>query len=712
MKFTAKIKTTLLSSFLVLNHLVVFTISAPVMAEETANTGAPSSCPFQGNNSATDTISKVRAALKGLIGNSSTCSETISRNAASLDELLESVLEQNFPINHLNLDGSTPLTCDNYQGILAKEKQLVAESKSNEYFVVGDDFLPRYRPCEKFKKPADEIDETTLDVEYQGLSQGQRFDLCIDKVYQEAFYRKVEECEIRSELEQENRKNEAYRAKITEISRVATNLISSSSECSNTDIIRNITQSVIPLITTMGSFAVAGPVAGAGIALGGSVLSALVDRFFNNTGANEYLQLIEGEEQWTDLNCLYYSVQNEVLACGKPDPESLNLPVAGLTCSESRQDEYLADINKLSELMKKITAATDPLGQADLADQIRAMLSSDITLPDGSKAKLVEYLEKATGSLESDVTKSADVITASRLKNVVSAYKDWDTARSSGSLDVSKMTEANKKLVESVKGTEGAKPLDLVDLMRRFWTKEQASKASTMVGRLKAMETSSPMLSKNTPFATNDIQTYESTRLAHDAFVSLYRVKFENRLEKQYETYLKNRKPKTDTLHHTNLDYLIPMFQSCTLNAGMHFFKERDGVHHSVGRVGSEPSEEYSRVCSMFNCPGETLVPKFTPDKSGNSVGTQFKSYQCALNAQYNQLLARFVQNYRKTGEVCPKPSPSLGSSEGSLNGRDPAVRNVKEGYTPDGEKEGGGGLFGWLGDLFGGIVDFFKNLF
>ncbi len=710
MRFNQKLKTSFLSAFLLLNHVAAIGVSTPVAAQETATTGAPASCPFQGNNSATDTISKVRAALKGLIGNSSACSETISRNAASLDELLESVLEQNFPINQINLDGSTPLTCDNYQGILAKEKQLVIESKSNEYFVVGADFLPRYRPCEKFKKPADEIDETTLDIEYQGLSQGQRFDLCVDKVYQEAFYRKVEECEIRSELELENRKNEAYRAKITEISRVATNLISSSSECSNTDIIRNITQSVIPLITTMGSFAVAGPVAGAGIALGGSVLSALVDRFFNNTGANEYLQLIEGEEQWTDLNCLYYSVQNEVLACGKPEPQSFNLPVAGLTCSESRQDEYLGQINRLADLMKKITAATDPLGQADLADQIRAMLSSKIATPDGTQVSLVDYLEKAAAALESDVTKSADVITAARLKNVVGAYRDWDSARSAGTLDVNKMTEANKKLVDSVKGTEGAKPLDVVDLMRRYWTKEQSEKASTMVGRLKAMETSSPMLSKNTPFATNDIQTFESTRLAHDALVSLYRVKFENRLENQYETYLKNRKPKNDSLHHTNLDYLIPMFQSCTLNAGMHFFQERDGVHHSVGRVAGQPSEEYSRVCSMFNCPGETLVPKFVPDRSGNSVGTQFKSYQCALNAQYNQLLARFVQNYRKNGEVCPKPSPSLASANGA--NRDPAVHNVREGYTPEGEKEEGGGFFGWLGDLFGGIVDFFKNLF
>lgn len=710
MKFTHMLKTSLLSTVLLANHFV----AAPVNATENANTGAPVSCPFQGNNSATDTISKVRAALKGLIGNSSACSETISRNAASLDELLESVLEQNFPINQLNLDGTTPLTCDNYQGILLKEKQLVIESKNNEYFVVGADFLPRYRPCEKFKKPADEIDESTLDIEYHGLSQGQRFDLCVDKVYQEAFYRKVEECEIRSELEQENRRNEAYRAKITEISRVATNLISSSSECSNTDIIRNITQSVIPLITTMGSFAVAGPVAGAGIALGGSVLSALVDRFFNNTGANEYLQLIESEEQWTDLNCLYYSVQNEVLACGKPEPESLNLPIGGVTCHETRQDEYLSQINRLSDLMKRITAAADPLGQADLADQIRAMLSSELTLPDGSNAKLVDYLDKAATSLQSDITKSADVITGNRLKNVVAAYKEWDEARANGTLDVAKMTDANKKLVDSVKGAEGSKPLDLVDLMRRYWNKEQSERASTMVGRLKAMETTSPMLSRNMPFATNDIQTFESTRLAHDALVSLYRVKFENRLESQYETFLRNRKPKTDSLHHTNLDYLIPMFQSCTLNAGMHYFEERDGVHHSVGRVANAPSKDYQRVCSMFHCPGEALVPKFSPDTIGgrDSVGTQFKSYQCALNAQYNQLLARFVQNYRRTGEICPAPEQALGAAGNDANNRDPAVHNVREGYTPETEDEGGGGLFGWLGDLFGGIVGFFKNLF
>ena len=711
MKILNSIKITFLSTALTLAHI------SPIAAQETAITGAPTSCPFQGNNSATDSISKVRAALKGLIGNSSACSETISRNAASLDELLESVLEQNFPINKLNLDGSTPLTCDNYEAILAKEKQLVVESKSNEYFVVGNDFLPRYRVCEKFKGPVEDIDVSALDFEYQGITQGQRFDLCVDKVHQEAYYRKVEECEIRSELEQENRKNEAYRAKLTEISRVATNLITSSSECSNADIIRNITQSVIPLVTTMGSFAVAGPVAGAGIALGGSVLSALVDRFFNNTGANEYLQLIEGEEQWTDLNCLYYSVQNEVLACGKPEPESLNLPLTGLSCSETRQDIYLSQINKLADLMKKITAATDPLGQADLADQIRSLLASEITLPDASKSKLVDYLENASSSLEGDVMKSADVLTANRLKKVVGAYRDWESARTSNTLDVDKMTEANKKLVESVKGTDGSKPLDLVDIMRRYWNKDQSDRAATMVGRLKAMETNAPMLAHKGAFATNDIQTFESTRLAHDALVSLYRVKFENRLESQYESFLKNRKPKNDSLHHTNLDYLIPMFQSCALNAGMFHFDERDGAQHSVGLVNDTPAKEYSRVCSMFQCPGSTLLPKFSPNKGpgADSVGTQFKGYQCALSAQYNQLLAKFVQNFRKTGNVCPTPpaaAAKMDSKGRPIASTDSAIKDVEAGYTPDADKDEGGGFFGWLGGIFGGIANFFKKLF
>ena len=481
---------------------------------------------------------------------------------------------------------------------------------------------------------------------------------------------------------------------------------------------RNITQSIIPLVTTIGSFAVAGPVAGAGIALSGNLLSALVDRFFNNTGANEYLALIEGEEQWTDLNCLYYSVQNEVLACGKPEPESLNMPLTGLSCSETRQDLYLGQINSLSDLMKRIINVADPLGQADLADQIRALLSNEITLPDGSKSKMVDYLDKASTSLEGDVTKSADVLTANRLKKVVGAYRDWDSAKSSNTLDAAKMSEANKKLIESVKGVDGEKPLDLVDLMRRYWNKEQNARATTMVGRLKSMESNAPMISQNAAFATNDIQTYESTRLAHDALVSLYRVKFENRLESQYESYLKNRKPRSDSLHQTNLDYLIPMFQSCTLNAGMFHYDERDGALHSMSQVSDKPAPEYERVCSMFQCPGDTLMPKFKPNRSpgADTVSTQFKGYQCAMSAQYNQLLAKFVQNYRRTGEVCPPKPAAVGSRanarKGENAGVDPAVANVDGAYSPDADNKEGGGFFGWLGNLFGGIADFFRELF
>lgn len=676
----------------------------------TANTGAPVNCPFK-NQDPLDSISQVQASLRSLAGSSDTCNQMISQNAVGLDSLLNSILEERFPVHRINLDGTTPLTCDNFEAVLARERQLAMDSKNNQYYVIGQDFLPRYRACEQFKKPASEIDENDLAPEYQGLSQGQRFDLCVDKVYQENFYRKVEECEIRSELERENRRNEAYRARITEITQMATNLITSSQDCTNTDILRNITQSIIPLVTTLGTFAFANPLVGVGMALGGNLASALVDRFFNTNGPNEYLALLEGERQATDLNCLYYQMQNDVLACGSPSPlEDTPEFTPVVACVRQQQDAFLGQILTLSQQLRRILGANDPMAQADIADHIRSLLAQDFNLPDGTTVPASEYLAEAAQSLRSDPRRSADVISGRRIQTVLDAYSEWQEAVAQTPVEESSIIESNVKMMNAVKGEGSQQPLDLVDSMRRYWNQEQVENASTMIGRLRSMENPDSYFSPR-PLPSNDIQTASSTRIAHDALIHLYQGRFENRLGTQYERYLRNRRESGDSRHHSNLDYLIPLFQSCTLNAGMFYYQRKDDNEHSVNRVNPRPSQKYREVCGMFQCPGNTLVPSFRPNTSGSgdSLPTQFRSYQCALNSQYNQLLNTMVNNYRRTGEVCPPPPapptpPATPEGESAERAFDPAL--------DDTEGKSGGGLFGWLGNLFSGLWNGIKSLF
>lgn len=695
--------------------LLVLALSAlmgalPIQANETANVGAPVACPFT-NTSPSDSIAQVRGALRALAGSSDVCNQMISQNAVGLDSLLNSILEERFPTHRINLDGTTPLTCENFEAVLARERQLVLDSKGNQYYVIGPDFLPRYQRCEMFRRPASEINESNLDPEYIGLTQNQRFDICVEKVFQENFYRKVEECEIRGELERENRVNEAYRARITEISQVAQNLITSSQNCSNQDILRNITQSVIPLITTLGTFSFANPVVGVGMAVGGSLASALVDRFFNTNGPNEYIALLEDEEQATNLNCLYYQVQNDVLACGRPNPLEDVTPSPVVQCMVERQDQFLEQIYTLSQQLRRITSVNDPLGQADIADHIRRLLGNELNLPDGTNVPTIDYLGQVSASLKSDPTRTADMITGRRIDRVIEAYNNWQQATQATPVDENAILESNAMMMNAIKGENGQQPLDLVDSMRRFWSRENMSNSATMIGRLRAMESPNQYFSP-IPQQSNDITTTRSTRISHDALVHLYQTRFENRLETQYEDFLRNRKPATDSLHHTNLDYLIPLFQNCTLNAGMYHYQRRDGSHHSVNRVSRRPTEKYREVCSMFMCPDGSLVPPFQPSGDDNSLGSQFRTYQCAIKAQYNQLLNRMVTNYRRTGSVCPRPAPAPGGAttpEGQT-----AAGAYNPPVSPDQQDGGssGGGFFSWLGSLFEGIVGFFKNLF
>lgn len=697
-------KTILIILSLLLNH--------NAFAQQTANTGAPVGCPFT-NTSPTDSIAQVRASLRSLAGSSGVCNQMISQNATSLDTLLNSILEERFPIQNINLDGTTPLTCENFEAVLSREKQLVMDAKNNEYYTIGTGFLPRYRQCEIFKRDVTEIDESTLDPEYEGLTQSQRFDICIEKVYQENFYRKVEECEIRGELERENRRNEAYRARVTEITRVATNLISSSQDCSNADILRSITQTIIPLITTVGTFAYANPLVGVGMALGGNLASALVDRFFNTNGPNEYIALLENEEQTTNLNCLYYQVQNDVLACGRPSPfvEDNSAQIVG--CYNQRQDDFLRQIYDLSQAVRRALGSNDPLAQADIADEIRRQLEAEIRLPDGTMIKSLDYLDLAAASLRSDPSKTADVITARRLDKVKEAYNDWNAAVSGpDGVDEEKIIESNAKLMTALKGEGGQQPLDLVDTMRRYWSRDQRENSQSMIGRLRAMENPGSYFSP-TPQQSSLIRVSRGTRISHDALVHLYQQRFANKLEEQHEGYLRNRKPSGDGEFQSNLDYLIPLFQSCSLNAGMHYYQARDEEHHSVNRVSPTPTEKYQQVCGMFQCPGDSLLPAFNPS-SGNpdTIASQFRNYQCAVTAQYNQMLNRLVNNYRRDGQICPRPPAPVAQSDAAT----PAGQDAANAYAPtvpaDTGSESGGGLFGWLGNLFKGIGNFFKNLF
>ncbi len=700
-------------------------ISSTILHADSANIGDPGGCPFENSSSSSESIAKVKASLQALAGSSDACGESIGASASSLSSLLDGILDSSFPVTEIDVDGSTALTCDNYTAILAKEKSLALEAKNNEYFVVGADFLVRYSRCEIFTREEEEIEEEDLAEEYHGLTQSQRYDLCVDTIYQQTFYRKVEECDIIENLEYENNKNQAYKDQITQVTEMATQLISASEGCSSPDILRNITQSIIPLITTLGTYSVSGPFLGAGVAFGGSLASALVDRFFNTDGPNEYIDLLEGESEWENLNCLYYQVQNEALACNAPDFSDIPPLERRVSCESQRENEIIDDISNLSLIIKSLASADSPLVKAERADQIRNLLKNDITYPDGSKTiPISEYLEEIATDLSQDPTRSADLFQASRLNKIIANTKEYETLTQTQPIDAEKVMENNAALYGLVKDSSGT--FDLVDTVSRHWNRQERDNSTGMIGRLKAVETASP-LSGIIPLDNSDMQSSESTKIAHDALVDLYKGKFDKRLQTQQQTYLSNRKPKSDSQRNSNLDYLIPLFQSCTLNAGMFHYGEKQNSTHSVNII-QPSSEEYNTVCAKFHCPDNSLLPKFQADTSegADSPGTQFKGYQCAVKAQYNNLYKKLVRRYRETGEICPPPraaqaAPRDGESREFARERSriPAQYNTPDGnayqaYDPDAgglsrmqSRASGNGFFGSIGSFFGGVFDF-----
>lgn len=702
---------------------------APSSAQvtEKANIGTPGGCPFENSTSTSDTIAKVKASLSAIAGSSDSCSKAVGSSAASLTSLLDGVIKSNFPVTEINVDGTTTLTCDNYTAILAKEKSLAMEAKNNEYFVVGTDFLTRYRSCEIYTKPESEISVADLDPAYTGLTQSQRYDLCVDTIYKRSFYRKVEECDVVHNIEYENNKNKAYRDQITQVTQMATKLISSSESCSNKDVLRNITQSIIPLITTIGTYSVGGPFLGAGVALGGHLASALVDRFFNTNGPNEYMALLDGESEWKDLNCLYYQVQNEALACNAPNFKDIPVVKENVSCQAERENAIISDLSSLSNIVKSLTEAKSPLDKAEKADKMRQYLAKEITYPDGSrKLPISEYLKEVAKGLSSDPSKSADMFQAARLSKILDNIDQYKTLSATKPVDTEKIMKNNIDLYGLVKDDSGT--FDLTDTISRYWNTQERSYSSSMIGKLKAVEHPSP-LNKILPIDANDMQSSASTKISHDALVDLYKKKFDNRLQQQQQSYLSNRKAKNDSQRNSNLDYIIPLFRSCTLNAGMFYYGEQNQNVHSLNLI-NEPSEQYKTVCAKFQCPDGSLLPKFNPSDSpdADSKGTQFKRYQCALNAQYSTMYKRLVDTYKRTGEICPAPKParatpkSLAYTGAITPVRSPSSKydvpsnapekHVAAAYDPDkmsyfNPSNKSNGIWSGVSNFFGGIFNF-----
>lgn len=689
--------------------------------------GAPSGCPFQRSGSPDETIASVKAALQSLAGQEDACGQAISQNAFNLNSLLDEVVSDAFPVTDIRLDGTTSLSCENYQQILDKEHSIALENMDNTFFQLGVDFLPRYRGCSIFRQPESEINLSELESEYSGLAtQADRLRYCINDVHAETLYRMIEQCELQDELRTENTRNIAYRERVVQLATLAQDLIKSSEDCTNKDIIRNVSQSVISLATTFGTFALGGGIAGAGVALGGGLLSALVDRFFSSSGPNEYLQQLETEEQWEQMNCLYYQVQSNNLACGASSSRRSPPARVGNDCVDLRQSEYLKGIQALSDAVSEVREAENGAVAAAAADRIRDALDREIpdpSNPEGS-LKVSEYLARMRDSLQENSTASRDLILSGQIGKILQAADSYDVAAATRPIDVEAVNTANTELLNSVKGngTSGT-PFDLNRAISQYWSTEREKGNVSHIERLMILEAAEIDQARLT---VPEVASDQSQKIAHNALVSLYQQKFNNRLEDLNTRYLSNAKPRGDRDFNDNLDYLIPIFKQCALNAGMYHYEEDHRGENALNRVG-DASSEYEEVCKKFQCPDGSLLKPFALDEnSPDTPGTQFKGFQCGMTASYNKNLRLFAERYQQTGEICPTatrpPDPAGDAPEGGGGDRPGfeaqgvgrgASGHVRDGFSPPPvQEEAGGGFFDMIGDVFSSIWDFITGLF
>jgi hypothetical protein len=164
------------------------------------------------------------------------------------------------------------------------------------------------------------------------------------------------------------------------------------------------------------------------------------------------------------------------------------------------------------------------------------------------------------------------------------------------------------------------------------------------------------------------------------------------------------------------MDHLTPLLKTCVLNAGMFYYEKTTNNRDSVNLVSQKPSEAYEKTCSMFMCNTEPLLPKFQPETGPNAdtLETQFKRYQCALNAQYSQIKQKFESNYKNHRQICapkqePAPTP-VAEVKSADDKADTAVLAIDGSYKP--VKGGKTEKKGFFASIWSGITGVFDFLF
>ena len=436
-------------------------------------------------------------------------------------------------------------------------------------------------------------------------------------------------------------------------------LIRNSGNCKDGDkVAKSVLQAAIGSVSAIAAMAPGAGLAGIAISLGGKILSAITDRFFDENTPKKMIAVIEEEERSEDLNCLYYMLQKEALGCDKELFKSAGLKLdPAIVCGQNYTGNH--------ELVKKVSS------------DIRNILDRASENTSRSRQQSLYNIVKSMNLLINDpVTNSKDIPFNQYLKNIAQDLEgttDFESKKLAGSLNSFLENYSKLETKLKAKGDEAAKSKDLSSeelrlmesldqlksdgierAIQKYW--EAKGKGDTLsklqgyerlVTDVEAGNRVSLELANSINNVIANANSQRKIDVAHSAFVNSFQKKNEERLKKLNTVWNKNRGLQ-DTDDSTK--DMIPLLQLCTLNAGLAFFGISDFETKGRNLVSKEIPAEYRAACEQFNCE----LPLFDPKKhDSTNRAREFKKYQCSMYIRYPNIMSNLADNMKKTGKPC-----------------------------------------------------------
>lgn len=616
--------------------------------------GANASCPFktQSNDNTQQLIQQVRTTISNL---AQECGDKMGPAVTDVQSRLsavEQMAQMGRGIGQVTEIGQMQVTCGNYQQVLKSEFQIVSKYASEPNSLGAS---ARYSTCtpSPYKSSSGSIED------------------CLRQTYMSQFSKISDSCRASGTIQQTEQLNKTLQSLTNQM----VDLMNQAPQCKSKEKGMALAMKAgVQAINTVSMFSMGLGLPGLGLSLAGKLLDTIVSNFEGTDSNQKFVALLAEEDKHEDFSCLWHSLQNKMFRCGEDTQSSIS-PICASAQSLPVSAQQLSSLKDLRNVISKAKQAQGEEETDRSIQQLKSMLSRPIELPETGNSNpktMKDLLVDMKNTLQNSSSKT-DLKSATAIQEILRSIDSLDAIAANKALateDKLRQIDANySKIQDALNGSslklpwgeislDGKKdqppskgPLDFDQTLQSYIQKkypEQAVALQYEVGASTGAQFEE--LKSNLPDPN-----YARMMMATNIMAKRFQGQADERLDelnKRFEESLKNPNNRLATLSHADM-----LIKACALNSSLYYANQVDNVstQDSLGKMNSEPTANYKKICQKFMCSNGTGIPKISLGASGDKDNwLKFKKYQCSNIDRFPAYSKQLLDNLDKKGTPCP----------------------------------------------------------